>query len=280
MPQMVFRRHEIKYQLNDEQRARLERLMADHMRPDDYGPSTVRNLYYDTPTMLLARRSAEHPFYKEKIRIRSYTEAGPDDLVFLELKKKCDGVVYKRRCTLPLAQAQQLLEGTREPQTQIEREIAFAAARYEGLAPVMYVAYDREAYYAVDDREFRMTFDRRVRFRTEDVVLDRGSDGRTIIDSTLSVLEVKCALGMPLWLSEFLSCEGLFKARFSKYGTAVSMLYAERADRRHATALHPRRARHAAPIAVLNRSSQSAGIAAMGPTSRSLKVGKAIPSHA
>ena len=236
MAQMVFKRHEIKYRLDDGQRARLERLMAEHMVPDHHGASTVRNIYYDTPTLLLARRSAEHPYYKEKLRVRSYVAAGEDDAVFLELKKKCDGIVYKRRCTLSLREADDLLMGRRSPRNQIEREIAFAASRYEGLRPAMYVAYDRVAYYARDDHEFRMTFDRAVRCRWDALSLEAATDGLVLTPPAQSLLEVKCAQGMPLWLAEFLSVEGIFKARFSKYGAAVSAQLEAESTARHLAA--------------------------------------------
>ena len=221
MAQMVFKRYEIKYQLTETQRERLLQVMQAHMIPDEYGASTVRNIYYDTPTSLLARRSAEHPYYKEKLRIRSYASAGESDQVFLELKKKCDGIVYKRRCALPMRDAHDLLMGARVPQNQIEREIAFSASRYEGLRPTMYVAYDREAFYASDDHEFRMTFDRAVRCRWDDISLAGSTAGHVLMASDQSLLEVKCAAGMPLWLVDFLSAEGIFKGRFSKYGSAV-----------------------------------------------------------
>lgn len=222
MPQMVFKRYEIKYQLTDGQRDRLERAMQAHMRPDEYGPSTVRNVYFDTPSHLLARRSAEHPYYKEKIRVRSYAPAGEDTPVFLELKKKCDGIVYKRRCTLALGDANALLTGARAPQGQIEREIAFSASRYERLAPAMMVAYDREAFYAQDDHEFRMTFDRAVRCRYDDLSLAGSTRGHVLTPADQSLLEVKCSAGMPLWLVDFLSSEGIYKGSFSKYGAAVA----------------------------------------------------------
>ncbi len=222
MTQMVFKRYEIKYQLTEEQRARLEREMVAHMIPDEYGPSTVRNIYYDTPSKLLARRSAEHPLYKEKLRIRSYQPAQAHTPVFLELKKKCDGIVYKRRATLELEEAQALLALDRAPQSQIEREIAFSASRYEGLAPAMLVAYDREAFYAADDHEFRMTFDCAVRCRWNDVSLEGGTAGHLLTPQDQSLLEVKCAAGMPLWLVDFLSAEGIYKGHFSKYGAAVA----------------------------------------------------------
>lgn len=227
MAQMVFKRYEIKFQLTEAQRARLEREMSAHMVPDEYGPSTVRNIYYDTPTHLLARRSAEHPYYKEKLRIRSYAPASTETPVFVELKKKCDGIVYKRRCTLPFAEGHALIMGTRAPETQIERELAFAAGRYEGLAPAMMVAYDREAFYAEDDHEFRMTFDRAVRCRWDHVSLAGSTAGTVLTPTDQSLLEVKCAAGMPLWLVDFLSAEGIFKGSFSKYGAAVAYRLAQ-----------------------------------------------------
>ena len=241
MAQMVFKRHEIKYQLTNDQRERLERAMRAHMVPDEYGPSTVRNIYFDTPTHLLARRSAEHPLYKEKIRVRSYVPAQDDTPVFLELKKKCDGIVYKRRCTLQLQAAKELLAGTRAAQTQIEREIAFSAQRYEGLQEAMYVAYDREAFYDEHNHEFRMTFDRAVRCRWNDVSLGGSSAGIALMPHDQSLLEVKCAAGMPLWLVDFLSEEGIYKGRFSKYGAAV-----ERQLQSERSRIMPRRPQHAA----------------------------------
>ena len=96
----VFQRHEIKYLTNPKQRAYLEEVLKDRMVPDPHGESTICNVYYDTPNYRLIRRSLEKPAYKEKIRVRSYGTAAPDDMVFLELKKKYDGIVYKRRIEL------------------------------------------------------------------------------------------------------------------------------------------------------------------------------------
>ena len=109
--QLTFRRTEVKYLLDPAQREELVRLMAQYMAPDEHGPSTVRNVYYDTPTALLARRSAEKPLYKEKIRTRCYGVPCLGDPVFLELKKKCDGVVYKRRVQVPPIRAAKLQNG-------------------------------------------------------------------------------------------------------------------------------------------------------------------------
>ncbi|MDO4797333.1 MAG: polyphosphate polymerase domain-containing protein [Coriobacteriales bacterium] len=239
MVQLTFKRYEIKYLLTNEQRDRLGILMDRFMVPDEWGPSTVCNVYYDTPSHLLVRRSAEHPDYKEKVRIRSYGVARHDDPVFVELKKKFDGVVYKRRCTMDRERAGALLAGKGDPQTQIERELDFTCRRYGGLVPSFFIAYDREAFYAPNDREFRMTFDRRVRSRTSNLRLDATDVADQFLEDGLNLLEVKAGGAIPLWLVEFLSGEGIRKVRFSKVGMAWRrQLEAELAMRRQASASH------------------------------------------
>lgn len=218
--QLSFKRSEIKYLLTDAQRDRLMQAMEAHMVPDEYGPSTVRNIYYDTPTNLLVRRSIEGRSYKEKVRTRSYGAARPGDPVFLELKKKVNGVVYKRRATMDPNRAAAMLAGNGAPVNQIERELDFAIRRYGGLVPATFLAYDREAFYAPDDRDFRMTFDRGLRYRTYDVTLGGNDEGTYLMPADQSILEVKTTKAMPLWLVRFLSEEKLFKASFSKIGRA------------------------------------------------------------
>ena len=218
--QLSFKRYEIKYLISDAQRERLMAVMASHMVPDEYGPSTVCNIYYDTPSNLLVRRSIEGGTYKEKVRTRSYGVAHPGDPVFLELKKKAEGIVYKRRATLSPERAEALLAGHGDPTTQIERELDFSIRRYGGLLPMTFLAYDREAFYAADDHDFRMTFDRRLRYRTHDVSLTADDHGDLLMREDQSILEVKTAKAIPLWLVQFLSAEGLRKVSFSKIGRA------------------------------------------------------------
>ena len=220
MLQMTFRRYEIKYLLTDEQRGRLEQVMDAHMVADEWGASTVCNVYYDTPSHLLVRRSAEHPEYKEKVRVRSYGIRKPEAPVFVELKKKYDGVVYKRRATMDAGRAAAMLAGHGEPETQIEREIDFTCRRYGGLCPSFYIAYDREAFYAQDDHEFRMTFDTKVRTRTHDMRLTATDEADQILDDGLNLLEVKAGGAIPLWLVRFFSEEEIRKVSFSKVGCA------------------------------------------------------------
>ncbi|MCI1497933.1 MAG: polyphosphate polymerase domain-containing protein [Atopobiaceae bacterium] len=217
--QLIFKRCEAKYLLDQGQRERLSSLMERYMVPDEYGASTIRSLYLDTPTLLFARRSAAHPLYKEKLRIRSYVPSTPDDEVFLELKKKHDGIVYKRRCRMVLRDAVALCAGRRVPKSQIQEEIAYTALREGAVAPRAFIAYEREAFYGKDDRDLRLTLDCQVRARWSSLDLV-STAGEELLDSGCSLLEIKSPKAMPLWLVEFLSEEELRKTSFSKYGQA------------------------------------------------------------
>ncbi len=218
--QLVFKRREIKFLLSESQRASLEEVLAARMVPDEHGASTVRNVYYDTATALLARRSAEHPAYKEKVRTRCYGTPHPFDPVFVELKKKSDGIVYKRRCELPASDAAELLAGRGRPRTQIERELDWTCRRYEGLRATAYLAYDRVAYFEQGNRDLRVTFDQNVRVRWDDVRLTGPDAGARVLDDGLSILEVKTSQALPIWLVRYLEGIGARKTSFSKYGRA------------------------------------------------------------
>ena len=143
----IFERHEMKFLLNIGQRRFLERAIQDRMRPDEHGESTICNVYYDTTDYLLVRRSLERPVFKEKIRMRSYGPVCGNDSVFLELKKKYDGVVYKRRISLPLDLAEAYMHGeiAMPSDTQIGREIDWFCHSYRDLIPAAHISYDRNA---------------------------------------------------------------------------------------------------------------------------------------
>lgn len=223
--QMTFRRYELKYLLTPAQKTRLLQAMAPYMQPDEHGRSTVRNLYFDTESYRLIRRSLEKPVYKEKLRVRSYAPARGDDPVFVELKKKYKSVVYKRRIVLPEAAAMHALE-TGAPlseRSQIAREIDYFRAYYGTLRPRVFLCYDREAFFERDG-DLRVTFDENVRYRTQALTLGGDTDGIPLLDGDQTLLELKTAGAMPLWLCDVLTQERIYKASFSKYGAAYQHL--------------------------------------------------------
>ncbi len=224
----VFSRYEYKYIITHEQKGRILQVMAPYMKGDQYGKSTLRNLYFDTPNFLLIRRSIEKPLYKEKLRLRSYQTATKDSTVFVELKKKFKKVVYKRRLALPEEEAMNWLIHRIPPkeQSQIFKEIDYALNLYGTLQPTVYLSYDREAFFGKQDGEFRVTFDENIRCRTHNLSLQAPPDGEYVLPPDKLIMEIKCAGGIPLWMVQALSQEKLYKNSFSKYGTAYkSMIF-------------------------------------------------------
>ena len=223
--QTIFERTEIKYIITLKQREALLRLIESYIKPDEYGESTVCSLYFDTDDFLLIRNSMDKPVYKEKLRLRSYSTPKADSNVFLELKKKYRGVVYKRRQTLRYAEAMDYLYHSELPNdSQIMREIDYTMERYRNLRPRMFIGYDRTAFYSKTDHELRITFDKNVRFRTDNLELSKGSYGETILQKNLCIMEIKSLNTMPLWLTAALNELKLFPGSFSKYGTAYRIV--------------------------------------------------------
>ena len=234
--QAVFKRYEIKYVITAGQRDRILRAMEPYMELDRFGRSTVRNIYFDTDDFVLARHSIAKPDFKEKLRIRSYSRADADSMVFVELKRKVDGVVYKRRAGLPEEDAMRWMAGSGCPAAgqrlgagslQVAREIDYFRDLYSGLKPVLYLSYDREAFrmrsgsaQADGGDEFRVTFDTNILCRETDLTLRSRAYGERILEEGKVLMELKCPGAVPLWMTKILSEEHIYKTSFSKYGTA------------------------------------------------------------
>ena len=219
MAQLVFNRYEKKYLMPEAIYQLLRARLSRYMETDSYGLHTICNIYYDTADDLLIRRSLEHPVYKEKLRVRSYGVPDEDSQVFVEIKKKYKGIVNKRRVQMRLPEAMNYLDGeTSQPEgSQINQEIDFFLKRYR-LLPRLYLAYDRVALFGKEDPEFRVTFDRRIRYRREAVRLEAGDQGEYLLPEGWVLMESKIQGAAPLWFSQLLSELSLYQTSFSKYG--------------------------------------------------------------
>ena len=225
--QMVFKRYELKYLITKSQKEKILQAMEPYMELDKYGRSTIRNVYYDTDNYRLIRKSLEKPVYKEKLRVRSYHTTGPEDEVFVELKKKYKSVVYKRRIKLGCARATDYLAGKSKPpkKNQITDEIDYFLEFYGTLKPRVFLSYEREAYYTKEPSEFRVTFDENILWRNEDMDLEKGIYGEAILPPDMALMEVKTADAIPLWFVDILSELKIYKTSFSKYGNAYQTIY-------------------------------------------------------
>lgn len=220
--QTVFKRYELKYMLTAAQKARVLSAIDPYMRLDSYGRTVIRNIYFDTDSYRLIRRSMDKPEYKEKLRIRSYCCATPDTDVFVELKKKYKSVVYKRRMAMREREAVAWVEREEHcvAHTQISEEIDYFLDFYGSLAPRLFLSYEREAYYSLDGSDFRVTFDENILAREDDLTLESESRGTPILDTGCTLMEIKCSGGIPMWMAGVLSRERIYRTSFSKYGTA------------------------------------------------------------
>lgn len=220
--QTVFKRYELKYMLTEAQKQTVLAAMEPYMALDEYGRTTIRNIYFDTDNYRLIRHSIEGTAYKEKLRIRSYSQAAPDSTVFVELKKKYNQIVYKRRIAMPEEEAMAWVckERRCNTDTQISDEITYFLDYYETLHPAVFLSYEREAYYSKDKSDFRVTFDDAILCRQNDLSLASEVYGTDILPKGFVLMEIKCSGGIPLWMAHVLSGEHIYKTSFSKYGAA------------------------------------------------------------
>lgn len=220
-PIVVMKRYEMKYLLSPEQTEYFKKSVEGHMKIDKFGLTSIASLYYDTPNYRLIRTSIEKPPFKEKIRLRSYGLATEESPVFLELKRKAYGIVYKRRVqsTIPLVKKFFDGEGDICAGGQINREITTFRDYYKVLVPACMIIYDRIAYFEPDG-DLRLTIDHNPRYRYEDLDLTKSMQGNSLLGEGWTILEVKVQQAVPLWLSEILTKGKIYKGSFSKYGEA------------------------------------------------------------
>ena len=220
-PIVVMKRYEMKYIMSPEQTEYFKKSVEGHMKIDKFGLTSIASLYYDTPNYRLIRTSVEKPAFKEKIRLRSYGIATDTSPVFLELKRKAYGIVYKRRVqsTIPLVKKFFDCEGDICAGGQINREITAFRDYYQTLVPACMIIYDRVAYFQPDG-DLRLTIDHNPRYRYEDLDLRCSMDGTSLLKDGYTILEVKVQQAVPLWLSAILTKGKIYKGSFSKYGEA------------------------------------------------------------
>ena len=220
-PVVVMKRYELKYILSADQTEYLKKSLEGHMQPDRYGKTPIASLYYDTPDFRLIRTSVEKPEFKEKIRLRSYGLATETSPVYLELKRKAYGIVYKRRVqtTIPLVKRFFAGEGDICAAGQINSEITTFRDYYGNLVPSCLTIYDRTAYFE-SGGDLRLTIDEDPRYRTDHLRLTESMNGISLLDGGQTILEIKVQESMPLWLTKILSDGHIYKGSYSKYGEA------------------------------------------------------------
>ncbi len=218
-------RREIKYLLTAELEAAILERISSFMTEDVYSRQTNGSLYCDSKDDILIRTSLEKPVYKQKLRVRTYNTPTDDSVAFIEIKKKFEGIVYKRRVKTTYAKAMDYLSNGVYPEcknynnTQVMQEIEWLVKRTQ-LVPRTAIFYDRMAFHANDDPELRLTLDSNIRYRYDDLDIRSGTYGTPLAGQPHCIMEIKSATSIPLWLAQILTELLLFPGSFSKYGQA------------------------------------------------------------
>lgn len=237
----TFERKEKKYVLDAERLEKFMSLAGNKLGDDQYAHSTISSLYYDTAQFTMINRSLEKPLYKEKLRVRAYGDIAKNDAVFVELKKKFKGIVYKRRIQMSDEGAHAYLTGTPYGEAvlfgsggerkecsaklvQNVREIDACIARYDQLLPGIMIVVERHSMRTQDGSNVRITFDMDARWRADDLSFKAGFFGAPILPQGHVIMEVKALGTYPLWLVHVLNELEAYPVSCSKVGRAYQAL--------------------------------------------------------
>ena len=222
----VFNRYEYKYLVDVDKFNNLSKLISENMLLDDHNVNnklyTISNIYYDTNDDYLIRRSLSRPLYKEKLRLRTYDVPDMQDKAFVEIKKKFNGIVNKRRTLMNVSDAYDLLNSLEFSPTEDYLnnqlyEIKYFLKNYSPV-PKVFIAYDRLAYVSNDNSDLRVSFDFNIRSRRDNLKLQNPFEAEPLLSKNIAVMEIKTAYSMPLWLTCALTGASIKRIRFSKYG--------------------------------------------------------------
>lgn len=223
----VFQRFEKKYLVNENTFLKIIEKITPYVVLDQHNKNNelylIQNLYYDTKDSELIRKCLNKPKYREKLRVRAYGEVSKQDSVFVEIKKKVNGVGNKRRTKMSLYQAGVFLQNGQIPaqkkgmNLQVVNEIKQILQTYQ-LQPLVYLSYKRLAYFGRGDRNFRISFDRDLLTRRTQLDLSKGEFGNRLLPENQWLMEVKVLGNLPIWFTKVLSELQLYPTGFSKYG--------------------------------------------------------------
>jgi hypothetical protein len=225
---VYFERYEQKYLLNDFQYHAVLKVLGEFIRPDEYGPSTIYSVYYDNDNFEIARKVSGKSAYKEKLRLRSYGIPHPGDTVYLELKKKLNGITYKQRIPLPFTGTGQCLDlRTADVHHNYTfDEIQWFLRSYNPF-PQFMISYDRTAFRGRENSALRVTFDSNIRCGTAGLDFSPDPCETPLLDTDACLMEVKVDTAIPLFFSACLSGLNIFPVSFSKYLRAYENLLNE-----------------------------------------------------
>lgn len=215
----TFQRVEHKYLLSKQQANAFYQDIQHYIQEDVYPRYSLWNIYYDSDDYRMISKSIESPGYKEKLRVRTYGNNSP--FLYVEMKKKYEGIVYKRRIERNRNDSQLL------DYSQIGKELTYMFQQYDAR-PKVFIAYERRAFQAIEEADVRITFDTDIRYRLDHLEFSDDYEDVHLLNKDAVLLEIKVMDRYPLWLIHALSKQQVQRTSFSKYGTIYTNILKEK----------------------------------------------------
>ena len=225
--------YESKFLVESTRLGQIESAIGDLLVPDPdvLGEEGTYNhtIYFDSPAYQAYNReqSVEHVTVRPRIRAYRSSPSAPTAALYLELKRRFDRVIAKRRTAIDQDLADGLLTGSLSEtggvasMSSVLAEFRYLVQRF-GLRPSVSVLYHRSAFYLSPDRDVRVTFDRLIQFGPVNSFEAPIETFSCALPPDQMVIEVKYGEDAPGDLLDRLEYMGLRPQGFSKYACALA----------------------------------------------------------
>lgn len=239
-------RYEQKFLVSPRLAEQIERSIQPFMKRDHAstnGSYRVLSLYLDGVNRPLYEATRNGSSQRLKLRIRTYK----GEFVFLEVKRKIRGMVWKSRVRLSREQYHRLMSRSvdtserraiaselQDSQRETLEEFLYWKDRYQAT-PSMWVGYERVGFESNDEHYARVTFDYRVKaqpcvdYELPDPLMEgyeskwKPVDFAAVLKSGQSdlILELKSERLVPPWMTHLCERYNLIACGVSKYCLSV-----------------------------------------------------------
>lgn len=225
--------YESKFLVETTRAPQIESAIGDLLVPDPHtlGAEGTYNhtIYFDSPAYQAYNRAqaVEHVTVRPRIRAYRTNPCAPAAALYLELKRRFDRVIAKRRTAIDHDLADGLLTGSLSEtgnvasMSSVLAEFQYLVQRF-GLRPSVSVLYHRSAFFVAPDRDVRVTFDRLVQFGPVNSFEAPIEAFSCALPPDQMVVEVKYGEDVPEDLLDRLDCLGMRPQGFSKYACALA----------------------------------------------------------
>ncbi|MFO8029915.1 MAG: polyphosphate polymerase domain-containing protein [Cyclonatronaceae bacterium] len=231
-------RFEHKYVINEEVALGIRDFVSSYLDLDSYGVTQpnlsypVHSLYLDSPDLRTYQETVNGDRNRYKLRIRFY-EQEEDRPVYLEIKRRIDRVIAKKRAIVHRRAAYDLARGFipspndllyPEDGEQVDALQSFTRlVSHLQARPKVHVSYLREAWVADGSNKIRVTIDRNVQSERRN-----RADFSPVLQNPHHVfgkkviLELKFTDRFPNWFMDLVRVFGLRTGSAAKYVDGVT----------------------------------------------------------